>query len=86
MSKENGGAAFPGKICVGQLQQGNHETPIYEHPAGMTLRQWYAGKALIGYLSGRRKNIQEYDAQEMAKKCFEIADAMIEEGNKNEKL
>ena len=47
MSKENGGQAFPGMVCVGHVG----EQPIYEHPHGMTLRDYFAAKAMAAMIS-----------------------------------
>lgn len=61
-----------------------------QHP-GMTLRQWYAGKALQGFcanfeylkthMAGCLERKQEPESQ-LAKCCLDLADAMIEEGEK----
>lgn len=53
---------------------------------GMSLREWYAGQALKGFLSGHAENaIMAMDnAEATAKMCFEVADAMLEEGAKND--
>lgn len=51
---------------------------------GMTLRQWYAGQALIAvYADGGRYN--ETGMGKVAEHCFQMADAMIREGEKHEK-
>lgn len=42
---------------------------------GMTLRQWYAGQALISALKGEGKKYSR-----IARDCFKIADAMLFEG------
>ena len=51
---------------------------------GTTLRQWYAGLAMQGYLSRNAICIpddEQFDAT-VSKWAFEMADAMIAEGSK----
>ena len=64
MSKPNGGPAFP----------------IPDEAAGMTLRDWFAGKALEGLLAGEPDagNYHERMASsETAERAYELADAML---------
>lgn len=42
---------------------------------GMTLRDWFAGQALIGIVAAERYGYADGDAQE----AYEIADAMLAE-------
>ena len=72
-NKTTGGPAFP---CV------NH----YGHKlTGMTLRDYFAAKALQGLMSGRWKSdmhgvtydAYRVDADEWAKSAYHFADAMI---------
>jgi hypothetical protein len=42
--------------------------------AGMSLRQWYAGQALVGLLARRAGEVGHH---ELAETAFAIADAMI---------
>jgi len=51
----------------------------HQHP-GMTLRDYFAGQILIGFMS--RKMIAR--AEEIALTCYHFADAMLKERNKNE--
>ena len=46
---------------------------------GKTLRDWFAGQALVGLSSEDYGNAYPHG---MAKECYEIADAMIEERDK----
>ena len=46
---------------------------------GMTLRDWFAGQALVGYLAQPGPNA---DDSEIAKMAYVRADAMIAERNK----
>jgi hypothetical protein len=64
MSKDTGGPAFP---CHPGI-----ENPLYD---GMTLRDYFAGEALIK----RGFNVRPYDnTDEVAKDCYKMADAMLE--------
>lgn len=61
---------------------GGQAFPVHMHSANaMTLREYYAGQALVGFLSGHT-NI--HLPEKMAGNCYMYADAMIEEGNKDE--
>lgn len=65
--KNDGGPAFPFEYEVGEgLGKALH--------TGMTLRQWYAGQALIGLLA-HASGEDPHKAPEMA---FALADALIE--------
>lgn len=66
MSKVDGGPAFP--------RSGNWSKD-YD---GMSLRDWYAGMALQGYLSG----IGWMDENKVAKWSYAQADAMLVERSK----
>ncbi len=65
--KPDGGPAFP-------------VNPIHfaEAPAlsGLTVRQWYAGKALQGQLAA--PNLRDNSREGIAREAFKYADAMIE--------
>jgi len=77
MSKpETGGSAFPLQGCADP--HGRVECFQYPEP-GMTLRQWYAGQALAGYVAGENRRMV---VGEVASLCFRLADAMIAEGSK----
>jgi len=75
MSTSNGGPAFPRPI-------GHHPTAGCEYNAaqnGMTLRDWFAGQALAGYMAN--PNLVYGDSvarQRVAKVCYGLADAMLE--------
>lgn len=72
----DGGPAFP-KTC----EFDNNGNAM---PDGLTKREWFAGQALVGYLSEgtvRSHDLGTYKTQ-LAKYCFECADAMIEESQR----
>lgn len=96
MDKLNGGPAFPRPMWAGKIIRVGQEVTIDSYPqTGMTLRQWYAGKALQGMTAGIFSNVEILKAmvergedknidsnQVLAKDSYDIADAMIAEGNK----
>lgn len=74
-NRNNGGPAFP----VQDEVYGNGDR-LYGS-CGMSLRDWFAGMALMGYLSGRNntraENPYNFEAKQAAKGCYEYADAML---------
>lgn len=90
MSGRDGGPAFPRPFSWdvetrGGTHMGDRPEPHPEQD-GMTLRQWYAGKALQALAEvaaqgvyGHKENRQAA-ADELADACFAIADAMIRRG------
>jgi len=53
------------------------------HQRGMSIRWWFAGMALQGILAaGDYKPWSSQDSSVIAKSAFDLADKMIEEGNK----
>lgn len=70
-ARDDGGPAFP-RTGEGV---GN---PAYDAP-GMTLRDWFAGQALVGLIA-HPKN--EGHASELSLVAYAIADAMLKERSK----
>jgi len=60
--KETGGPAFP----------------LESHYFGMTLRDWFAGQALVGFLA----NTSGRAMKDRVRMAYEIADAMLSERSK----
>lgn len=93
MTKSDGGPAFPtkGGMCVfvpeetgivDRLKDQVREE-IEKPFAGMTLRDWFAGQALIGLMSDpglRPCNVDEFE--HMAHRLYQVADAMLTERQK----
>ena len=48
--------------------------PTWDMERGMSLRDWFAGQALV-------QMFMEYNKKEAAKQAYEIADAMLEARN-----
>jgi hypothetical protein len=65
MSSNDGGPAFP----VPTHNDGNGN-PVLR--AGMTLRDWFAGQALVGLIG-----VMEANDEQLATAAYEIADAMM---------
>ena len=71
------------------IDEGDFQLPAFPYAdfqngvihRGMTLREWYAGQALVGYLAsyGPDGNPASH-AKNIAITCFRIADAMIAAG------
>lgn len=86
----DGGTAFPG--IEGEWGRGNatcHAGPngmtTVQHNQGMSLRDWFAGKALEGDLAAQGQVTGEWadgNAAFLAKRCYVIADAMLAEREK----
>ena len=71
----NGGPAFP-----------TQELPQWSWPGstGMSLRDWFAGQALSGLLSGFYRTSTNANLAEVPAEAYAIADAMLAERAKAE--
>ncbi|HDY89950.1 MAG TPA: hypothetical protein ENH82_17750 [bacterium] len=82
MSKETGGAAFPGDQEREKAEGGHY----IKHDTGMTLRDYFAAKAMQGILAlGAPPTIQTMPEFEKltANRAYKMADALIaERGNR----
>ena len=67
MNKKDGGPAFP--LCV-EVGENIHLN------LGMTLRDYFAAKALIGIMADPA-DTQPYTNDELAHWCYQVADAML---------
>lgn len=66
--------AFPGKSVE---RNGMHSTKNWNNP-GMDLRDWFAGQALQGLLSGRCANTLPRDTYNEVTSCaYKYADEML---------
>lgn len=82
--EKTGGPAFPQGIDEGTSAAG---FPIVEHKGGLTIRDYFAGQAMVGELSSQSEHIGEYEnnkksADLLAYRSFMFADAMIEARDK----
>lgn len=73
----DGVAGYGNQVPV--LHPTTGETVWVEHSPGMSLREHYAGLAMLGFLSGRDCNPHLYDAHDVARSCLRYADALIAE-------
>ena len=75
MSKNNGGPAFP--IVASSLE--------YIYVSGMTLRDYFAAKAMQGMISRTSWGIED-DAGDIAGEAYGYADAMLAEREKDNEV
>jgi hypothetical protein len=92
--KNDGGPAFPGQAesgKFGEFHSGHGapvKFPIYENRPGMTLRDYFAGQALAGFLANSIRhatwNINDAHAyaEATAAQAYLQADAMLAERDK----
>jgi hypothetical protein len=66
----DGGPAFPGEVLEREGTFGSKERVL---KSGMSLRDWFAGQAMIGLLSGRHGA----ESFAPAKLSYKIAEAML---------
>lgn len=75
--KNNGGPAYPYVIVT--KSDGTTGAPIqHEVSVGMTLRDYFAGQALVGVVSNPRDYSEVKDAISAASFSYEVSDAMLE--------
>lgn len=70
--KETGGPAFGSYHRAGE---------IVIREGGLTIRDWFAGQALKGFLESG-KGVGWGNATDLAKRSYEFADAMLKEREK----
>lgn len=73
-TKPDGGSAFP-RQPLWQID-GSQVSLVQE---GMTLRDYFAGQALINMSHPEVLKVSEVDASCIAEACYEVADAMLAE-------
>lgn len=84
----DGGPAFPYSALEPDPVRQQLVGSIYADNQGMTLRQYYAAQALMGFITADRKPPvrPEYEglteAEALADQCFFMADAMIKRGGR----
>jgi hypothetical protein len=82
MSKDTGGQAFPDFMRLQLLRQEGlspeMKETVYMQSSGMTLRDYFAAKAMQGMLAEGRTHLSET----VAKASYEYADAMLKARDK----
>lgn len=70
VTKDNGGPAFPvpAELC---------QDLTVEEQRGLTLRDWFAGKAMQGLQANPVEGVCEMGFEEIAKYAYAQADAML---------
>ena len=77
MSNDNGGPAFPFVL-------GDDENKFIKYEPGMTLRDYFAAKAMNGFITNFDTRLSDIiDVPELARSAYYVADAMIAERNKS---
>jgi|APGre2960657373_1045057.scaffolds.fasta_scaffold169972_2 hypothetical protein len=80
MIKDEGGSAFPQHpIYSLQEEDGVYDLLVYEQGSGMTLRDYFAAKAMLGlFSSGHFKgSVFSQNTVEVAKVAYIMANAML---------
>lgn len=78
MSKEDGGPAFPRSPY-------QEDGAVFRGKSGMSLRDWFAGQALIGIVAlaeNLNKRSDETLGDAMVRQAYALADAMLAERGK----
>lgn len=76
-NEKNGGAAFPSQPVM-EMSQSHFAQPIYHRADGMSLRDYFAGNALIGLCANDRWNATN-QVESVVRSAYELADAMLAE-------
>jgi hypothetical protein len=81
MSRDDGGGAFPVVRTDITGNRGNYMSETYSE-GGMTLRDYFAAKALEAILRALDRGIKPQDCISAAEDAYFIADAMLKARNK----
>ena len=80
MIKDEGGSAFPQHpIYSLQEEDGVYDLLVYEQGSGMTLRDYFAAKAMQGMMV----DVEQPRCDYIADIAYEMADAMLAEREKS---
>lgn len=74
-NKDTGGPAFPSKGTERARKQAEAAGVEYNEPSGMTLRDYFAAKALQGMITA---NWNSGDLKLLALDSYQMADAMLQ--------
>lgn len=82
MSTQNdGGPAFPQTIAFNPNGEAVTAGMYFTEGPGMTLRDYFAAKAMLGYCSCA-STVDSWSVETTAEQAYRIADAMLAERNK----
>ena len=73
----DGGPEFPNQPIYSEQHGWTHPNAIGDSFSGLSLRDYFAAKALNGYLAGRNSTHVSSYRDEAAVACYDYADAMI---------
>ena len=73
--REDGGPAFPTDGFKYSLEHGDHQS-------GMSLRDWFAGQALVGLTREISGDVTVHRRNGIVSDAYELADAMLAERSK----
>lgn len=79
MLKKNGGPAFP----IRERTEHIDGAIVCDEWNGMSLRDWFAGMAMNSLMQSRIASRKYDEPHEFANMCFQIADAMLKEHEKD---
>jgi hypothetical protein len=80
--KDTGGPAFP-TVTSREAYTGEHFRTIHDSENGMSLRDYYAGQALAGFVMEFFRNSAAWTGYgDFAESCYHLADAMLAERSK----
>ena len=82
--KDDGGSAFPipSMRQSGEVSSDNHLDFEERGQSGMSLRDYFAAKAMNGFFTGIGYGVSPETIKAFVKLSYSIADTMIEERNK----
>jgi hypothetical protein len=86
-TRKDGGPAFPGRIALPKsFSRDGVPTEFFDFAPGMSLRDYFAGQALAGWIAASPGsilgNVPEDTTHHVARQCLKFADAMIAERSK----
>ena len=79
---DDGGPAFPGGQFRTVQRVGEDSRDVPAGPQGMSLRDWFAGQALVGLLASDRPE-EEISFKGYAFMAYDLADEMLAERKAN---
>ncbi len=79
---DDGGTAFPSLLTGTWAGSGANATFAPDSTDGMSIRDWFAGKALAGEVAAGYAPGEKWDEsnfEQLARRCWRAADAMLAE-------